>query len=138
VLLDTGGGVRQALPLLGTDPFLLMNGDIFTTFPLPALLDPPAWADAHLVLTPTPSFRTTGDFEFTHGRVTGRGNRFVYCGIAILRPGIVAGQPAGAFSLRDRYFEAAAHGRLSGQVWEGYWTDIGTPEQLAAANAEPL
>jgi len=137
-LLETGGGIVKALPLLGGEPFLLLNGDIFTTFPLAALLDPPRWADAHLLLTPTPSFREAGDFEFAHGRITGRGTRFVYCGIAVIRPRLLEGRGPGAFSLRETYFEAAADGRLSAQVWDGYWTDIGTREQLAAANSAEI
>lgn len=132
-LLETGGGIVQALPLLGTAPFLILNGDIYTDFPLtllPAALAPDA--DAHLLLAPTPGYREAGDFEFDGRRVTRRGAGYVYCGISVLRPGLFAGRRAEPFSLRDVLFEAVAQGRVAGQVWAGYWTDIGTPAQLEA------
>jgi len=135
-LLETGGGIVNALPLLGDAPFLLLNGDIYTDFSLrqlPAALA--ADADAHLVLTPTPGFRQRGDFEFADGRVTARGTGYVYCGISILRPALFAGRRAEPFSLRDLFFESLARGALSAQIWDGFWTDIGTPEQLADVNA---
>jgi MurNAc alpha-1-phosphate uridylyltransferase len=136
--LETGGGIKQALGQLGGEPFLVLNGDIFTTFPLAALLDLPEWADVHLLLTPKPAYREAGDFTFAHGRVTARGDDFVYCGIAILRPSIFEHTPEGAFSLRDLFFDAMAAGRLSGQVWPGFWIDIGSQAQLDAANAATL
>ena len=134
--LETGGGIVNALPLLGSDPFLVLNGDIYTDFPLNGLSGaPPDDADAHLVLTPRPPVREQGDFEFAAGRVIARGGACVYCGIAVLRPELFAGQRAEPFSLRDLFFAALARGQLSGQLWSGYWTDIGTPDQLAAVDA---
>jgi N-acetyl-alpha-D-muramate 1-phosphate uridylyltransferase len=136
--LETGGGVRQALPLLGEAPFLILNGDIFTTFNLASLQDLPDWADIHLLLTPKPDYRERGDFNLADGHISSRGDDYVYCGIAILRPGIFSGVSPGAFSLRDLYFQAVATGRASAQVWDGYWIDIGGPEQLQAANTDDL
>jgi MurNAc alpha-1-phosphate uridylyltransferase len=134
--LETGGGIVNALPLLGDAPFLVLNGDIFTDFPFAALRGAlPDDADAHLVLTPTPSHRTAGDFEFAAGRVTARGGAYVYCGIAVLHPRLFTGRRAEPFSLRELLFAAIDRGRLSAQVWTGYWTDIGTPDQLAAVDA---
>jgi len=132
-LLETGGGIVNALPLLGDEPFLLLNGDIFTDFPLTALprqLAP--GLGAHLVVTPRPAFRELGDFDVAEGRVTARGDGYVYCGIAILDPAALAGRPAEPFSLRDVYFELIDRGALAAQVWDGYWTDIGSVEQLEA------
>ena len=137
-LLETGGGIRQALPLLGSEPFLVLNGDVFTSFPLAGLNDLPPWADVHLLLTPKPSYRGHGDFEFARGRISGRGDTFVYCGIAILRPELFAATEPEAFSLRELLFNAVADERASAQVWDGYWIDIGGPEQLAAVNAASL
>jgi N-acetyl-alpha-D-muramate 1-phosphate uridylyltransferase len=134
--LETGGGIVQALPLLGAEPFLVLNGDIYTDLPFATLRDAlPADADAHLVLTPTPPVREQGDFEYADGRVTARGGAYVYCGISILRPELFAGRRAEPFSLRDLLFAAIDRGRVSAQVWAGYWTDIGTPDQLAAVDA---
>ncbi|MEZ5552670.1 MAG: nucleotidyltransferase family protein [Pseudomonadales bacterium] len=135
-LLDTGGGILNALPLLGSEPFLVMNGDIFTDFPLTDLKPLPEWADIHLVLTPRPAFRESGDFEFAAGRILSRGNSFVYCCIAILRPRLFDGFARAPFSLRERFFECVARRRASAQIWTGAWTDIGNREQLDALNAE--
>jgi MurNAc alpha-1-phosphate uridylyltransferase len=135
-LLETGGGIQNALPLLGPDPFLILNGDIFTSFPLESIRPLPEWADIHLVLTPRPPFRPSGDFEMRADRVTARGDSYVYCGISVLRPEIFAGHPTEPHSLRDHFFSAMAAGRLSAQIWEGEWTDIGSLEQLEAVNHE--
>ncbi|MCZ6618481.1 MAG: nucleotidyltransferase family protein [Gammaproteobacteria bacterium] len=135
-LLETGGGVVNALPLLGSDPFVILNGDIYTDFPftdLPVKLA--SDTELHLVLTPKPDFREAGDFMYASGRVIARGDDYVYCGIAILRPEIFADIPVTRFSLRDIFFSAVRRGTVSAQVWRGYWTDIGNPEQLAAVNA---
>jgi MurNAc alpha-1-phosphate uridylyltransferase len=135
-LLDTGGGIVKALPLLGDGFFLLVNGDIFTTFPLSKLpSELPDGVDMHLLLTPTPAFRDRGDFEFSDGRILGRGGSHVYCGICIIRASLFAGRAVKPFSLRDDLFEALRDGRLSAQVWDGYWTDIGTLDQLESVNA---
>ena len=137
-LLETGGGILNALPLLGTEPFLLLNGDIFTTFDLSDLQPLPDWADVHLLVTPTPEYRDQGDFEVLDGRITARGNSYVYCGVAILRPELFADLAPGTFSLRDLYFQAIDAGTISAQIWPGYWIDIGTPEQLEAVNSADL
>jgi MurNAc alpha-1-phosphate uridylyltransferase len=137
-LLETGGGIVNALPLLGDDPFLLINGDIFTDFPLAELAEIPDWADVHLLVTPTPAYREHGDFEFSEGRISSRGESFVYCGIAIIRPSLFEGSTRSAFSLRELYFQAIAKGTISAQIWSGYWIDIGTAEQLEAVNSATL
>lgn len=139
-LLETGGGIANALPLLGRDPFLVMNGDIFTDFSLTQLEAIPGWADMHLLLTPTPAFRKRGDFDYADGRVTRRGDAYVYCGIAIMRPELFAGLAIKPFSSQHMLFDAVAAGRASAQVWHGYWTDIGSEDQLKAVNdtGDPL
>ena len=134
-LLETGGGIVKALPLLGDQPFLILNGDIFTDFPFSTLKPIPDWADIHLVVTPTPAYREQGDFEYNDGRITARGEAYVYCGIAILRPEQFAGERVAPFSLRDRFFRAIESGTLSAQVWSGAWIDIGSQAQLDAVNA---
>ena len=134
-LLGTGGGVRRALPLLGADPFLLLNGDIWTNFNFRTLLSA-APATAHLVLTACPPHRTHADFALTDGLVRrhgGEGDDLVFCGIAVLDPGVFDGTPEGPFDLaREVYFEEAGAGRLTGERFEGRWFDIGTHDQLRA------
>ena len=132
-LLDTGGGIVKALPLLGNEPFMLLNGDILTDFEfatLPQRLDPTSLA--HLVLTAKPANRDVGDFAFADGRVIRRGGDWVYCGIALLHADLFVGARAGPFSLRELYFKALATGQLSAQIHHGLWTDIGTLDEYAA------
>jgi N-acetyl-alpha-D-muramate 1-phosphate uridylyltransferase len=129
-LLETGGGIVNALPLLQHEPFWLLNGDIWTDFDftqLPTAPRPPN--QAHLVLTPTPSSRETGDFEIAGGQITQRGNSYVYCGIAVLTPKLFEGVDVAHFSLRELYFALIAQNRISAQIHAGVWHDIGTLEE---------
>ena len=130
-LLETGGGIVNALPLLGNEPFVILNGDIFTDFPLSSL--PLRLADAaqgHLVVTPRPAFRDRGDFDVTDGRISARGDGYVYCGIAVLDPAALAGRRVEPFSLREVFFELLTRRALTAQIWRGYWSDVGSPAQL--------
>jgi MurNAc alpha-1-phosphate uridylyltransferase len=134
-LLETGGGIARALPLLGPDPFIVLNGDIWTDYRFATLAELSGDL-ARLVLIPTPPHRREGDFGLHGDRVTRDANRdartHVYCGISLLDPALFDGAPSGAFSLRDLLFRAAEAGRVSGEVWQGGWIDIGTPDQLEA------
>lgn len=134
-LLETGGGIVNALPLLGEEPFAVLNGDIYTDFPFASLpSSPPDWADLHLVLTPRPGFREHGDFDYGNGRITARGEDFVYCGIAVLRPELFSTTKIEPFSLQTTFFETVRQGKASAQIWNGYWIDIGSHSQLQAVN----
>ncbi len=131
VLLETGGGVVKALPLLGDEPFWLLNGDIYTNFPFSQFpLALTAGALVHMLLTPTPAFRDLGDFEWNGERVCGRGDSYVFCGLALLHPELLADSRPEPFSLSGLYFKAVAAGAVTAQVWPGFWTDIGAAEQL--------
>lgn len=128
-LLETGGGLVQALPLLGEDPFWVINGDIWTDFDFSTLpTAPPAGALAHFVLTPTPDWRSHGDFESDGAWVTARGQTYCYCGIGVWSPRAFADSPSGAFSLRDIFFALIPNRQLSCQIHSGRWDDIGTLE----------
>ena len=132
-LLETGGGIRNALPLLGNDVFLLVNGDILTDFPFTSLLGPlPPDVDVHLVLVDTPANRDAGDFGLVGGRLTRERRDLVYSGIAVISPGLFRDSPSGAFSVRDLLFRAAALGRATGEHYHGEWSDVGTPDVVAA------
>lgn len=133
-LLETGGGLVKALPLLGDAPFWLLNADIHTNFPFrqfPTRL--PGGVLAHLLLTPKPAFRAKGDFNWRDGKVIGQGDDYVFCGLALVHPALVLGRPETPFSLREPYLQAVAAGAVSAQIWPGWWTDIGTSDQLEAA-----
>jgi N-acetyl-alpha-D-muramate 1-phosphate uridylyltransferase len=133
-VLETGGGIHHALPLLGKDPFWVVNADTYTDFRLYDLaLDDNALG--HLILVPTPEHKDGGDFDLVDGMVSNNGNRpHTYGGIAVYRPELFAGQVAGRFSLVPLIREAADAGRLSGSIYEGLWEDIGTAERLTKLN----
>ena len=127
-LLETGGGIKKALPILQQSTFWLCNADIFADFDfnnLPTQL----LADdlAHLVLVPKPASRDTGDFAYANGRITARGGDYVYAGIALIHRDLFQGSPDSPFSLRDLLFAATAQNRIAAQIHLGAWTDIGTP-----------
>jgi len=130
-LLETGGGIVRALPLLGDAPFIIVAGDIWTDYPFARLLDGPGRDLGHLVLVPTPAHISDGDFGLEADRVThGTDRPYTYSGISVLHPDLFIGASQGAFPLRDLLFDAIRAGRLSGELWDGDWTDIGTPAQF--------
>ena len=132
--LETGGGIFRALPMLGPDPFLVVNGDVWSEIPLDSL----ALADrdlAHLVLVDNPPHHRQGDFVLTDGRVgddSQLGPRLTFSGIGLYRPELFAGRDDGAFSLIPVLKEAMGDGQVSGSHYSGKWMDVGTPERLAA------
>ncbi len=133
-ILDTGGGIKRALPLLGIAPFWVINADIYTDMTLPNIK---LGADslAHLVLVPTPAHREAGDFVLRDGKVrNARAQDLTFSGIAIYRPEFFADSPGGRFSVVPLLRAAADRGQLEGSVYEGTWEDVGTPERLAALN----
>lgn len=137
--LETAGGIVQALPLLGDAPFLVVNGDIFCDWDVSRAPQALAAGDqAHLVLAPNPPQHPQGDFALANGRVSGSGEeQLTFAGIGVYRPalfaGLVAGQPA---KLAPLLRAAMAQGRVSGECHDGRWVDVGTPQRLAALDAE--
>lgn len=130
--LETGGGIFQALPLLGTEPFLVVNADIWSDCALPRAL--PAGTDAHLVLVPNPPHHPGGDFTLSAGRARrARANPLTYAGVGVFGAALFAGCKAGRFPLAPLLFAAGDRGRLGGEIHPGRWFDIGTLERLAAA-----
>lgn len=133
-ILDTGGGIYRALPLLGDAPFWVLNADIYTDLELPDL-NLGTDSLAHLVLVPTPAHKKTGDFSLENGKVRNNGNRdLTYSGMAFYRPEFFANAPGGPFSVVPLMRAAADRGQLEGSFYEGTWEDVGTPERLAALN----
>ena len=135
--LETAGGIRRALPLLGADPFLLVNGDIWTDYDFRALIEAPIGDDrARLVLVYNPAHHDDGDFHLTAGgRVSDNAEpRLTYAGIARLDPALFAALDDGERRLAPVLRAAMAQGRVSGEHHHGHWWDIGTPERLAALN----
>jgi len=130
--LETGGGIFQALPWLGPQPFLVVNADVFTDLDFGVLRIAPD-ALAHLVLVANPMHHPHGDFALVNGRVQQDGGaRWTYSGIGLYRPELFAGCSAGKFPLLPLLRRAIASQRLHGQVFEGAWNDVGSVERLAA------
>lgn len=128
--LETGGGIRHALPLLGSAPFWLVNGDVYCDYPFDLHeLDPRVLA--HLVLVPNPAHNPAGDFGLANGRVRNEApGRLTYSGLAIIHPGLLADQSPGRFPLAPLLRAAAERGEVSGEFFSGRWSDVGTPERL--------
>lgn len=130
--LDTGGGIRRALPLLGPAPFLVVNGDVWTDLPFAGLPHDPSGL-AHLVLVANPTHRPQGDFGLDDGRVVNTGGeRLTFSGIGIYTPELFADCTEERFPLAPLLRAATAGGRVSGQRYRGAWFDIGTPQRLRA------
>jgi MurNAc alpha-1-phosphate uridylyltransferase len=137
VPLETGGGIFRALPLLGAEPFLLVNGDIWTDLPFETLALAPA-ALAHLVLVPNPTQHPQGDFGLEPGGIVVNrdSDRFTYCGVGLYRPEFFHDCEPGRFPLLPLLNRAIAARQLHGELYRGRWSDVGTPARLAALNAE--
>jgi len=129
--LETGGGIHRALPLLGAEPFIVVNGDIWTDYDFGALKRPLKGL-AHLVLVDNPEHNLKGDFSLIDGCIgDGDTAMLTYSGIAVLSPQLFTGCSAGAFKLAPLLRQAMAVGKLSGEHYRGRWIDVGTHERLA-------
>lgn len=134
--LGTGGGLHRALPLLGADPFLVVNGDVWINLPFEALRRPPG-ALAHLVMVDNPEHHPRGDFGLEGGgRLVTVPTTLTYAGVAVLDPRLFDDCQPGSFPLRPLLDRALGAGRLTGQRHAGAWSDVGTPERLAALDIE--
>ncbi|MFJ2365738.1 N-acetylmuramate alpha-1-phosphate uridylyltransferase MurU [Pseudomonas sp. NPDC087697] len=131
--LETGGGIFRALPLLGDEAFVVVNGDIWTDYDFMALRQPIAGL-AHLVLVDNPDHHPTGDFSLVDGLVRDGQpgtDTLTYSGIAVLHPKLFAACVDGAFKLAPLLRDAMARGQVSGERLHGHWVDVGTHERLA-------
>ncbi|MBC8518847.1 MAG: nucleotidyltransferase family protein [Gammaproteobacteria bacterium] len=144
--LETGGGLVQALPLLGGEPFIVVNGDIFTDYDFGQLTGHEMGGQvsgvlAHLVLVDNPPHHGRGDFVLEDDRVTGYGAvdvepQLTYSGIAIFHPQLFDGIKCGRFPLAPILFDAVERGVVSGEHHKGRWSDVGTPERLHLVESE--
>ncbi|MFA6205220.1 MAG: nucleotidyltransferase family protein [Methylocystis sp.] len=145
LLLDQGGGIKKALPLIGDDPFFVCNTDAFWIDAgrsnVRALADAfdPDMMDAALLLAPTSGSVGVdwgGDFDLdAEGRIIRRDGQkpFVYTGVGLMKPQLFAGVPDDVFKLAPFFFEAARKGRLYGVVSSGLWLHVGTVAAIADA-----
>lgn len=128
--LGTGGGIQQALPLLGATPFAVINGDVFTDYPL-ARLRAIKCNYAHLVLIPNPEHNKNGDFALQAGRIDPAGQpRYTFSGIGVYHPRLFESSLPGRFSVVPVLIAAATAKKVTGEIYHGNWHDIGTKERL--------
>lgn len=130
--LDTGGGIQQALPMLGDSPFAVINGDVFTHYPL-ARLRAVKCSHSHLVLVPNPAHNPDGDFALQGGYVSSSGQpRLTFSGISVYNPRFFDSAKPGRYSIVPMLRDAMSLRRVTGEVYRGPWHDIGTVERLEA------
>jgi MurNAc alpha-1-phosphate uridylyltransferase len=131
--LETAGGIAHALPLLGDEPFLVVNGDIACDFDFTRLASLGAARRAHLVLVPNPPHHPQGDFVLRHGRVSAEGEpKLTFAGIGLYAPRLFAGIVRGARAPLAPVLRAAmGEDAVSGELHAGRWMDVGTPGRLA-------
>jgi MurNAc alpha-1-phosphate uridylyltransferase len=122
-VLETGGGIFQALPLLGSDPFLVMNGDLWTDYPFEQLINKKLNTLAHLVLVDNPSHNPEGDFYFGDKKLT-------FSGIGLYHPDLFADCQPVAFPLAPLLTQHVD--KISFEHYQGEWRDIGTMASLGS------
>ncbi len=130
--LETGGGILQALPLLGSLPFLVVNGDIWTDYPYSHLRSIKCdWA--HLVMIPNPPHNLGGDFALLNARIRIEGgDKLTYSGIGVYHPRLFGDCTPGKFSVVPLLRSTMENHLITGEIYKGGWEDIGTLERLEA------
>ena len=156
--LETGGGIYRALPLLGTEPFMLINGDVWTDYPFEQLLSRQLNEGclAHLVLVPNPEHNLSGDYCFASGRTIEADeipsgvlagpvavdkladrSTYTFSGLSLIHPQLFAAcGHAEAFPLPDVLAPAFHRGQIGGELYRGEWCDVGTLDRLDALNQQ--
>ena len=138
--LETAGGIAQALPLLGSDPFLVVNGDIYIEYDFcrareigKAMRAEAALFAAYLVLVDNPPHHVAGDFALAHGRVQlGGESLLTFTGVAVYQPGkFLAIEPGTKAKLSPLLRALIANDQVRGEHHRGRWVDVGTPQRLA-------
>lgn len=134
--LETAGGIIQALPYLGAEPFILINGDVWTRFDFSDLLEIDLEEKlAHLILVENPTQHPKGDFLLANDQVytldqSIMGEALTFSGISVLSPKLFAGLEVGKRALLPVFLSAISDERISGQKMSSAWVDVGTPERL--------
>ena len=140
--LETAGGIINALPLLGAEPFILVNGDVWTTFDFASLLDVNLNDDlAHLVFVANPEQHPNGDFTLADGRAytfdqQQQGENLTFSGVSIIHPKMFDGLENGKRPLAPLLKQGMSDGRVSAEKMQSAWVDVGTPERLTALDLQ--
>lgn len=133
--LESAGGIVKALPLLGDDTFLVLNGDIWSDYDFQDHRKLPEGILAHLVLVPNPEHNPEGDFALDGNKVIDN-KQYTFSGIGYYSPKLFEGVPYGKSALAPLLRSAMKEGKVTGELYEGEWLDIGTPERLELLNAQ--
>ena len=132
--LETGGGIKRALPLLGPDAFIVVNGDVLSNYDFRRLPVQPTTL-AHLVLVPNPDHNPQGDFYLDNGLVSDAGEpKLTFSGISVFKAELFKDIEEDHFPLAPLLRQAMAKGQVSGECFDGRWLDVGTPQRLELAN----
>jgi MurNAc alpha-1-phosphate uridylyltransferase len=140
--LETAGGIINALPLLGNEPFILVNGDVWTTMDFAPLLNVQLQDDlAHLVLVENPVQHPQGDFTLAANKAytfeqAHSGENLTYSGVAVMHPQMFNGLESGKRPLAPLLKQAMQQEKISAQKLQGVWVDVGTPERLNALDQQ--
>jgi len=140
--LETAGGIINALALLGDQSFILVNGDVWTTFDFASLLDINLADDlAHLVFVNNPEQHPQGDFTLANGRAytfdqNQQGENLTYSGIAVINPKMFDGLEHGKRPLAPLLKQGMLDGKISAEKMQAAWVDVGTPERLTALDLQ--
>ena len=132
--LDTGGGMREALSLLGSTPFIAVNADIWTDFDFSKLPENPPGL-AHLVMVRNPPHHPEGDFTLRDGVLhDAPDQRLTFAGIGVYKHALLKGQVRGTYGLAPILRDAMRAGKITGELYRGVWKDIGTPQRMEELN----
>ena len=131
--LETAGGIRKALPLLEEEVFAVVSGDVFTDYPLVRLTEVELGDDvAHLVMVPNPEYHPNGDFGVTNDRiVTGESDKATFSGLSVMSYRLFDDLERDFAPLRPLFDRAIEAEQVSGELWLGAWSDVGTPQRLS-------
>lgn len=131
--LETGGGIHNALPLLGSDPFLVVSGDIWTDYDFSQLKKRTLSGLIHLVLVDNPPEHPSGDFNLLGDKIIpGEGRRLTFGNMGIYHPDLFKDCEPGFFPLAPLLHKAVERGMATGEHFKGAWVNVGTPETLTA------
>lgn len=133
--LESAGGIIKALPLLGDEPFLVINGDIWCDYEFDHIISMPEKTLAHLILVPNPEHNVEGDFGLDDMKVVNT-QQYTFSGIGYYSPKLFEGLKYGKQALAPILRDAIREGKVTGELYEGEWYDIGTPERLELLNAQ--
>lgn len=136
--LETGGGIFQALSLLGDEPFVVLSADVITAYPLTQLPKKPEGL-AHLVMVSNPPYHPGGDFGLRENYIDAAATpKLTFGNVSVLSPALFAGCQPGYFRLGDVLLPAIKKRLITGEHYKGLWYNVGTPDDLALVSQAPL